>query len=216
MWDLSTRRRGNAAAEILAAAWRPGVVLVASSDFTHYGQEFGFEPFPNDAAIEHNLHELDFACIDAASSLHADLFLKVLDHNGATVCGRAPVALLLESLRRTGRSIYQSTLDYQTSGEINGDFGHSVSYAALGYYDRACFNLDPDDSQTLHHVAEGWHWRDCADREARDGESAERAGCVDGAPRSVREPAPRRSRPTRLRGQSGRQELSSRGRGGSS
>jgi AmmeMemoRadiSam system protein B/AmmeMemoRadiSam system protein A len=138
-----------AAAKVLAAAWRPGAVFVASSDFTHYGRDFGFQPFPNDAAIAQRLRDLDFACIDAASSLDAGHFLQTLEGNGATVCGAAPVALLLEVLRTLGGSIYQRTFDYQTSGEINGDFSHSVSYAALGYYGRRSFELDDPDRQAL-------------------------------------------------------------------
>jgi|SRR5271157_1150787 len=148
-----TGQRG-AAADVLAAAWRPGVVFVASSDFTHYGRNFGFEPFPNDASIESRLRELDFACIDAAGSLDAAWFLETLKENGATVCGAAPIALLLDVLRRLGGDIYQTTLDYQTSGGINGDFSHSVSYAALGYYGRHSFELDAADGQALLASAE--------------------------------------------------------------
>ena len=38
----------RAAAAQLAEAARAGAVLVASSDFTHYGPSFGFLPFPLD------------------------------------------------------------------------------------------------------------------------------------------------------------------------
>lgn len=144
--DAGQRR---AAADLLAAAWRPGVVFVASSDFTHYGRAFGFEPFANNSNIESRLRDLDFDCIDAAGSLDAEHFLATLDRNRATVCGTAPIALLLAVLRRVNSQIYQSTLDYQASGEINGDFSHSVSYAALGYYSASSFLLDAADGQAL-------------------------------------------------------------------
>ena len=140
----------RAAAEVLAAAWKPGVVFVASSDFTHYGRHFGFVPFANDAHIGERLRELDFTCMDAAGSLDAHWFLEILARTGATVCGAAPISLLLEVLRRLpGQSIYQTTLDYQTSGEITGDFAHSVSYAALAYHDRRSFELDAADCAAL-------------------------------------------------------------------
>jgi AmmeMemoRadiSam system protein B/AmmeMemoRadiSam system protein A len=152
-WITADERR--AAAEILAAAWHPGVVFVASSDFTHYGRSFGFEPFANDSRTEDRLHRLDFECMDAASSLDAERFLQTLQQNGATVCGTGPIALLLEVLRRLpGAGIYQTTLDYQTSGEITGDFRNSVSYAALAYYDRRSFLLDAGDSEALLASAE--------------------------------------------------------------
>lgn len=140
----------RAAAEVLAAAWKPGVVFVASSDFTHYGRHFGFVPFANDGRIGERLHELDFACMDAAGSLDARWFLETLARTGATVCGAATISLLLEVLRRLPRqSIYQTTLDYQTSGEIAGDFAHSVSYAALAYHDRRSFELNAADCAAL-------------------------------------------------------------------
>jgi MEMO1 family protein len=139
----------QAAADLLAAAWRPGVVFVASSDFTHYGRAFGFEPFPNDSHIESSLRDLDFDCIDAAGGLDAEHFLAALDRNRATVCGTAPIALLLDVLRRIDSQTYQTTLDYQVSGGINSDFSHSVSYAALGYYRSSSFALDAADGQAL-------------------------------------------------------------------
>jgi MEMO1 family protein len=140
----------RATAETLAAAWRPGVVFVASSDFTHYGRGFNYTPFPADSAVAHRLHELDTDCMDAAGSIDPALFLKTLEEHRATVCGADPIALLLQVLEALGGSdVYQSTLDYQTSGEITGDFRQSVSYAALAYCRRDEFALDEPDRQAL-------------------------------------------------------------------
>jgi len=150
--DAEERR---SAADTLAAAWKPGTVFVASSDFTHYGRGFGYVPFPPDKAIAERLRELDFECIEAASSLNSPLFLDALEANGATVCGSAPIALMLDVIERVGGgAAFQATLDYQTSGEITGDYSHSVSYAALGYYPRASFELDPADREALLDGAE--------------------------------------------------------------
>jgi MEMO1 family protein len=144
----------RAAAEALAAASTPGTVLVASSDFTHYGREFGFLPFPADSRAPGRIHELDHECIGAAGSLHSEVFLETLRRTGATVCGREPIALLLEFLRRRNFSVWQETLDYQASGEITGDWRHSVSYAALGYFPDAAFELDVAEQKALLGCAE--------------------------------------------------------------
>lgn len=145
--DESGRRE---TAETLAAMWRPGVVFLASSDFTHYERQFGYTPFPADGLIAGRLRALDFECIDAAGSLDASLFLETLHDTGATVCGADPIALLLETLRVLGdRDIYQATLEYQTSGDLTGDFEHTVSYAALGYYRRAALELHSADCEAL-------------------------------------------------------------------
>jgi AmmeMemoRadiSam system protein B/AmmeMemoRadiSam system protein A len=137
-----------AAAAALAALWRPGVVFVASSDFTHYGPSFGFTPFPPDRAAG-RLRDLDFECIEAAATLDSTRFLATLEENGATVCGSAPIALLLAVMRRLDAGMYQATLDYQTSGELTDDFRHSVSYAALGCFPRSAFDLDAADREAL-------------------------------------------------------------------
>jgi AmmeMemoRadiSam system protein B/AmmeMemoRadiSam system protein A len=130
------------AADKLAALWRPGIVFVASSDFTHYGQSFGFTPFSPSRAAEGGLRDLDTDCIEATGALDSRRFLERLAENGATVCGASPIALLLDTLRRIDAGMYEATLDYQTSGELTGDFQHSVSYAALGFFPRASFDVD--------------------------------------------------------------------------
>jgi AmmeMemoRadiSam system protein B/AmmeMemoRadiSam system protein A len=139
----------DAASEALAAAWRPGVVFVASSDFTHYGRSFGFTPFPADRGVAGRLRDLDFECIEAAATSDPARFLATLEETGATVCGSGPISLLLGVMRRLDTGMYQAVLDYQTSGEITGDFQASVSYAALGYFPRAAFDLDAADREAL-------------------------------------------------------------------
>jgi hypothetical protein len=140
----------RAAAQRLAAAWQPGVVFLASSDFTHYGRGFGYVPFPADGAVAFHLRELDFECAEAAGSLDSSLFLETLEERGATVCGSGPISLLLDAMHLLGGDeIYQATLDYQTSGDLTGDYKHSVSYAALGYFRRAAFDLDAADGEAL-------------------------------------------------------------------
>lgn len=138
------------AAEALARTWHPGDVFVASSDLTHYGSGFHYEPFPVDRQIAVRLRELDGSAIDAASSLDSALFFERLSETGATACGSQPIALLLRTLSLIGgESIFQQELDYQTSGEITGDFTHSVSYAALGYFPRSSFELNEVERNEL-------------------------------------------------------------------
>ncbi|MDR3718753.1 MAG: AmmeMemoRadiSam system protein B [Bryobacteraceae bacterium] len=157
---LNAARRA-AVARALAAHVQPGDVLVASSDLTHYGRNFGYEPFPADAYVEERLSELDAGAMEAAGSLDPALFLDAMRELDATVCGQAPIALLLETLGLLGgENVFQQTLDYQTSGEITGDFHHSVSYGALGYFPADSFWLDAGAQAallasaraTLHHL----------------------------------------------------------------
>jgi len=147
---LSEEER-KGAASVLASLAGPDSVVLASSDFTHYGDAFRYKPFPSDATLWERLCTLDSGYIDAASSLDAQLFLDALDAEAATVCGREPIALLMETLSRlpSAEDIFQLTLDYATSGEMTSDRSHSVSYAALGYFPWQSFLLDSGDGQRL-------------------------------------------------------------------
>lgn len=142
----------SAAAQALASVARDGTVLIASSDFTHFGRSFGYQPFPADDDAPERLRRLDEGTIEAISSLRSAEFLRSVRDSGSTVCGTEPISLLLDTMAaleaETGE-IFQETLDYRTSGDITGNWKHSVSYAALGFYPWASLQLDQDDQGLL-------------------------------------------------------------------
>lgn len=139
------------AARVLAGLAREGAVLLASSDFTHYGRSFHYEPFPADVWVADRLRDLDESLMEATGSLRPELFTETLRSTHATLCGHEPISLLLATLRHLedDEEIFQETLDYQTSGEITGDYRHSVSYAALGYFPYSAFHLGREDQAAL-------------------------------------------------------------------
>jgi hypothetical protein len=120
------------AAASLRGVLSGAAILIASSDFTHYGHAFGYTPFPLNEETPYRLRGLDEGVIAAAASLDPDALLAELRRTGSNTCGYQPIALLLETL--SAENISQQTLDYQTSGELTGDYSLSVSYAALGYF----------------------------------------------------------------------------------
>jgi len=133
----------DAAAEALAGLCGPGTVFLVSSDLTHFGRAFGYQPFAVDSAVSARLEELDRGVMEAAASLDAEMFLAAIRESSATVCGVAPISLWLRTLETAGgEEVFQQTLDYQTSGEITGDYDHTVSYGALGYFRAPSFCLD--------------------------------------------------------------------------
>lgn len=141
----------RAAARALADLARDGAVLVASSDFTHYGRAFNFTPFPADEWAGDRIRELDESAIEAAGSLRSAMFIESVCASGATVCGVEPIALLLDALSELedGGEVFAETLDYQASGEITGDYAHSVSYAALGFFPHRSFEIGCEDGALL-------------------------------------------------------------------
>jgi hypothetical protein len=123
----------RAAAASLAPLIADGTVVVASTDFTHYGRAFGYLPFPVDDRTRDQLSVLDRRLMDAISTLDPEALLAAHREWRSTMCGIAPVTLLLETLRLLDSPARVEVLDYQTSGDITGDFKHCVSYAALAF-----------------------------------------------------------------------------------
>lgn len=117
-----------AAAAALRPLLDPHTLVVASSDFTHYGEDFGYVPFRTD--VPRNLERLDRGAIDPILARDADSFVRYQSDTGITVCGYRPIALLLSLLPAGARG---ALVEYTTSGHVTGDFEHCVSYAAISF-----------------------------------------------------------------------------------
>jgi MEMO1 family protein len=143
------------AARRIAELLSPETVLLASSDLTHFGRAFHFQPFAVDGSVADRLRRLDFEVLEAAGSLRDQLFLQTLHETSATVCGYDPIALLLATVRCLGgeEDTFQQVLDYQTSGELTGDFHSSVSYGALGYFPYSAFELNVEEQAAVLSLA---------------------------------------------------------------
>jgi AmmeMemoRadiSam system protein B/AmmeMemoRadiSam system protein A len=116
------------AAEALLPFIDQDTLLVASSDFTHYGAGYGYKPFSDD--VPHKLREL--ADQAAAPILKADFdgFRNHLSKTGDSICGRGPISLLLRILSMQGGA--EGVLAaVDTSGRLTGDWSHSVTYQSI-------------------------------------------------------------------------------------
>jgi len=98
-------------------------LLVISTDFTHYGVNFGYVPFEFDVA--QRLEELDHEVFAQVVAGNSGSFWRVIRETGATVCGVYPLALLLAVMG--GRGVVEEVA-YDLSGNITGDWENSVSY----------------------------------------------------------------------------------------
>ncbi len=120
------RRAASGIAEIVDES----TVIVASSDFTHYGDRFGYAPrFKTDTRT--GIRDLDAGAIEFIVRLDPDGFARYIGETGATICGREPIRLLLAILKAKGEDARGRLLHYTTSGDMTGDFSNSVSYAAI-------------------------------------------------------------------------------------
>jgi AmmeMemoRadiSam system protein B/AmmeMemoRadiSam system protein A len=138
------------AARKLAPRVRQGDLLVASSDFTHYGDSYGYLPFPNDSRTSRRLHEQARDAFDHIGSLDVSAFDRYLSRTGDTICGRDPIRLLMATLAEANTNDFYMTIeDAKLSGDLAGDYSLSVTYGALAFYPRSSFAVNVSSQQTL-------------------------------------------------------------------
>lgn len=122
----------DAAAEALAPLLDGRTLVLASSDFTHFGEAFGFQPFGE--RVRDQLYELLHRATQAIVRQDLEAFTRHCDQTGDTICGRVPIALMLAMLRRHPERLEGRIVDLATSGDRTGDYRHCVSYGAIGFY----------------------------------------------------------------------------------
>jgi AmmeMemoRadiSam system protein B/AmmeMemoRadiSam system protein A len=103
-------------------------LLVASSDFTHYGAYFDYVPFKDNVPAE--LKELADKAAAPIQKCDFDGFAGHLDKTGDTICGRGPIKLLLRILSMLGRADGLRT-GVEFFGRISGDWSRSVTYQSI-------------------------------------------------------------------------------------
>jgi AmmeMemoRadiSam system protein B len=101
------------------------VIFIASSDFTHYGYNYGYIPFQEN--IKENMYKLDKGAIGKILKLDAKGFIDYCRDKDATICGALPIAAIISTITSKRARL----LKYYTSGDITGDYGNSVGYASI-------------------------------------------------------------------------------------
>jgi AmmeMemoRadiSam system protein B len=111
--DIETARTvGKAIAQA-----NDNLVIIASSDFTHYE--------PHSVAMEK-----DNSVIDAIVALDEDELYKRCENLDCTMCGYGPVAAAIVAAKEM-KAQKVSLLKYATSGDTSGDFSRVVGYSAI-------------------------------------------------------------------------------------
>ncbi len=93
------------------------VLVIASSDFTHY----------EDAV---SAKEKDSLAIDAILDLDEVRFLEIVEAHRASICGYAPIISTIITAKKLGAKKAE-LLKYTNSGDITGDYSSVVAYAAI-------------------------------------------------------------------------------------
>ncbi len=103
-------------------------LVIASSDFTHYGPNYGYVPFSEN--IPEKLKKLDMGAYEYIAKLDSYGFLEYKQRTGATICGYVPIAMLISMMDKSAKV---ELMKYATSGELTGDFTNSVSYLSVAF-----------------------------------------------------------------------------------
>ncbi len=93
------------------------VLVIASSDFTHY-----------ETAVA--AKEKDTIAIDAILDMDEERFLNVVERHRASICGYAPIITTIIAAKKLGAKRAE-LLKYTNSGDIIKDYSSVVAYAAI-------------------------------------------------------------------------------------
>ena len=114
-------------ARALARLMDRETLLVVSSDFTHYGDDFSYAPYGTKGGedVRSRAAAVDLEAFSLLAKRDADGFAAFVKRTGATICGRVPLEL---ALRASTQGTALSRLRYATSGDADRDFTRFVCY----------------------------------------------------------------------------------------
>ena len=116
------------AGNILGGVMDDDTLLLISSDFTHFGDNYDYFPFRDDVPAK--LKDLDFGAYEMIRKKDADGFAKYIEETGDTICGYVPIETLLSMLPENANAV---KIAYTTSGENMKNYSSSVSYFSIAF-----------------------------------------------------------------------------------
>ncbi len=142
------------AAELLRPLLDDRTLLVVSTDFTHYGPNYRYLPFPLDRHTPQRIERLDRGAVERILAGDAKGFLDYRERTGITICGREAVAILLHLLPPGSHG---QVAAHSTSGALTGDYRNSVSYWTIVFRAEQPLNTDPPgDPPAVPLTEEDW------------------------------------------------------------
>ena len=106
-------------------------LLVISSDFSHYGANYDYDPFGDEEDVDSRLREMDQEAFAAISSGSSGSFNSYLQRTKNTVCGKEPIMLALDMLDKDSRK--WKMLAYDRSSKSDSFEESSVGYLAAAF-----------------------------------------------------------------------------------
>lgn len=123
-----SERAGKIAAEAIKADGRD-VLILASTDFTHVGFNYGQMP-PNGSTCGEFARKQDHIALERILALDPGGLALAIQKNDITMCGPGPAMAAMEAAKRLGASRAR-LLKYASSADVTGDRGLAVGYASV-------------------------------------------------------------------------------------
>ncbi len=106
------------------------VVVIASSDFTHFGTSYGYTPVSGGPGKKLDyIKKIDMEAVSAIENISPETFVDTVERYSATICGVGPVAALLYYLEDVSKD--GELLDYSTSYEVSKNEDSIVGYCGI-------------------------------------------------------------------------------------
>jgi AmmeMemoRadiSam system protein B len=130
-FDVKTCREiGEKIAEIVKGLRRK-TLIIASSDFTHYGAAYSYEPFEgSEDEILRKIKETDYEVIKLINNLKASEVIEMCDEKRLTICGYGGIAAMLFAVKELGAKKGE-LMNYSTSFDVSHDSDAVVGYAGV-------------------------------------------------------------------------------------
>ena len=118
----------------------PKTLFVISSDFCHWGKNFGFtyhdKKFKN---IWESIQDLDKQALDIISEINSEKLDEYFKRTKNTICGRNPISIAVsvaENYKKhhKDKKVTFDNVGYAQSNKVNSPYESSVSYAAVINY----------------------------------------------------------------------------------
>ncbi|HUW60516.1 MAG TPA: AmmeMemoRadiSam system protein B [Candidatus Bathyarchaeia archaeon] len=118
----------DAIASVLARYVDEKTLIVVSSDFTHFGNNFSYRPFKEN--ILEGIEALDRTAFNLILARNSAGYYDYLQQTENTICGKEAIALLLKLLPQGASG---TVTGYDISARRTGDTKTSISYAAIAF-----------------------------------------------------------------------------------
>jgi len=133
-FDLKTCKEiGEKIADVTKKLKRK-VLIIASSDFTHYGSMYGYTPFKGKADdVLKKIKEMDLEVINFIEKLKPEDVIKTCDEKRLTICGYGGIASMLFAAKLLGAKKAE-LIDYTTSFDVSRSIDAIVGYAGISIF----------------------------------------------------------------------------------